>query len=61
MGGNFPFTISYQSLRDVIVVLIHVVLVGIMIYLFAWWQKRDAQQTKELEQSSYGRPLVRKA
>jgi hypothetical protein len=61
MGGSFPFTISYQTLRDIIVVLIHVVLVGIMIYLFAWWQKRDAKQTKELEQSTYGRPLVRKA
>ena len=61
-GGNFPFTISYEALRDIIVVVIHVIYVGMMIYLFSWWQKRDkvAASAKELETSTYGRPLVRK-
>jgi hypothetical protein len=25
-----------------------------------WWQKRGQVQTKEIETSTYGRPLVRK-
>jgi len=29
--------------------------------IFAWWQKRGAVKTKEVETSSYGRPLMRKA
>jgi hypothetical protein len=32
-----------------------------MIYLFAWWQKRGVVKPKEIETSSYGRPLVRKS
>jgi len=60
-GGNFPFTVSYEALRDIIVVVIHVVLIGLMIYLFSWWQKRGQVADKELETSTYGRPLVKKA
>jgi len=60
-GGNFPFTVSYEALRDIIVVVIHVVLIGLMIYLFSWWQKRGQVAAKEIETSTYGRPLVKKA
>lgn len=60
-GGNFPFTVSYEALRDILVVVIHVYFIGLMIFLFVWWQKRDEKATKELETSSYGRPLVKKA
>jgi hypothetical protein len=60
-GGNFPFTVSYEALRDIIVVVLHVVFIGLMIYLFSWWQKRDQVAAKELETSTYGRPLVKKA
>jgi hypothetical protein len=31
-----------------------------MIYLFNWWQKRGDVKPKEVETSTYGRPLVRK-
>lgn len=60
-GGNFPFTVSYEALRDIVVVVIHVILIGILIALGAWWQKRGQAVTKEIETSPYGRPLVKKA
>lgn len=60
-GGNFPFTVSYEALRDILVVVIHVFYIALMIYLFVWWQKRGEKTNKELETSSYGRPLVRKS
>ena len=60
-GGQFPFTISYEALRDIVVVVIHVIFIGILIALGAWWQKRGQAVTKEIETSPYGRPLVKKA
>ena len=59
-GGPFPFTMSYEAIRDIIVVVIHAVFIGLMIYLFNWWQKRGDVKPKEVETSTYGRPLVRK-
>lgn len=59
-GGPFPFTMSYEAVRDIIVVVIHAVFIGLMIYLFNWWQKRGDVKPKEVETSTYGRPLVRK-
>lgn len=61
LGGNFPFTISYQELRDVVVVLIHVVFFGLQIWIWSWWQKRGKKVSTEVATSTYGRPLVRKA
>jgi hypothetical protein len=61
MGGNFPFTLSYEALRDIIAVAIHGVYIGVMVFLFIWWQKRGKEATKEIETSTYGRPLVRKS
>lgn len=61
-GGSFPFTITFEAVRDVVVVVIHVWFVGLMIWLFAWWQKRGELAAAEPpKQSSYGRPLVKKA
>lgn len=60
-GGNFPFTVSYEALRDIIVLVIHVWFVGLMIYLFAWWQKRDEKAGAIEATSTFGRPLVRKS
>ncbi len=59
-GGSFPFTVSYEALRDILVVGLHVYFIGLMIFLFAVWQKRGEKVGKEVETSSYGRPLVRK-
>jgi phosphotransferase system glucose/maltose/N-acetylglucosamine-specific IIC component len=60
-GGPFPFTVSFEAVRDIVVVVIHVFYFVIMGLIFAWWQKRGAVKTKEVETSSYGRPLMRKA
>ena len=61
IGGSFPITISYEAIRDIIAVGIHVFYIGLMIYLFSWWQKRGEVKTKEVVSSSYGRPLVKKS
>ena len=60
LGGPFAFTISYEAIRDIIVIVIHAFYIGLMIYLFVWWQKRGEQKPKALPTSTYGRPLVRK-
>lgn len=60
-GGPFPFTISYEALRDIVVLGIHGVYIGLFIYLFAWWQKRGEVKQVALPSSTYGRPLVKKA
>jgi hypothetical protein len=60
-GGWFPISINMQHVRDTIVVLLYVVLLGLNIYLWAWWQKRGtAETTTEVATSDFGRPLVRK-
>jgi len=60
-GGWFPFTLQYEAIRDIIVVVIHVFYFGLMIWLWSKWQKRGQTTSKELETSTYGRPLVKKA
>lgn len=62
-GGWFPVSINMKHIRDLLVVLLYVVLLGINIYLFAWWQKRGTAAAKatELVTSDFGRPLVRKS
>ena len=61
LGGHFPFTIPYESIRDIIVVVIHVYFFGLMIFLWGFWQKRGQTTSKEVATSTYGRPLVKKA
>jgi len=61
VGGSFPITISYEALRDIVAVVIHVFYIALMVYLFSWWQKRGVVVAKEVVASSYGRPLVKKS
>jgi hypothetical protein len=62
-GGHFPFTVSYQELRDIVVVVIHVFFFALQIFIWMRWQNRDKKDAvgTELETSTYGRPLVKKA
>ena len=64
LGGNFPMTITYQTLRDFIAVGIYVVFLGGQIAMWAWWQNRgkraDAATSTAVVESEFGRPLVRK-
>lgn len=61
LGGNFPFTASYEAVRDTIAVVLHVWYFGLILYLWGVWQKRgDAKPSTEVATSTYGRPLVKK-
>ena len=61
LGGPFPFTMSYEAIRDIAVIVIHAYYFGLIIYLWAMWQKRGTEKpSTELATSSYGRPLVKK-
>jgi len=60
-GGWFPFTMQYEALRDIIVVVIHLFYFGLMLWLWSKWQKRGQTKSTELATSTYGRPLVKKA
>lgn len=60
-GGWFPVSINMKHVRDLLVVLLYVVLLGAQIYLWAWWQKRGTSDVStEVATSDFGRPLVRK-
>jgi hypothetical protein len=61
LGGWNPITLQYQAVRDIVVVLIHALWFGMIIYLWHWWQSRGRiTAAPELETSTYGRPLVKK-
>jgi hypothetical protein len=58
--GDLPFEIPYTALRDIVVVLIHVVYVVAWIKLWAAWQDRGKEApAPEPVTSDYGRPLVK--
>jgi hypothetical protein len=57
---NLPFVIPYSALRDIVVVLIHVVYVAAALIFAAAWQRRgQAEPAPEPSTSDYGRPLVK--
>jgi hypothetical protein len=54
-----PFTVTYRVLRDLVAVAIYGVFLGLHVGLWMLWQNRGRQKPKEIETSSYGRPLVK--
>lgn len=61
-GGQFPFTITYVVIRDVIAVSIYGVALVLNIALFSMWQnrgKRKIGKTSKVDISTFGRPLIR--
>jgi len=65
LDGWNPVTITYQTLRDLIAVLIYVVFLVVQVAIWIWWQNRGkraaaAETAKATATSEYGRPLVRK-
>ena len=61
LGGHFPFTASYEAVRDTVVVLLHVYYFALILVLWKVWQGRgDAKPSTAVATSTYGRPLVKK-
>jgi hypothetical protein len=57
---KLPFTVNYVVLRDLIVVGIYGLALGLNIALWSIWQNRGKKKpTVEVARSEYGRPLVR--
>ena len=60
LSDYLPFTITYQTIRDIVAVGIYAVALGGMLVLWAKWQHRgDVTPGDDLETSRYGRPLVK--
>jgi len=59
-GGHFPTTLTYEAVRDTVVVLIHVWYFGLIIFLWGKWQNRGQVKTTEVATSTFGRPLVKR-
>lgn len=62
-GGWFPFQITYRVLSDTIASLIYIVFLGAMVKMWVDWQVRGdkSSESKEIETSTYGRPLVKRS
>ena len=55
-----PFTITYVVLRDLIVLALYGLGLGLHVFHWAQWQDRAKPKTEGVPTSTYGRPLVRK-
>ena len=58
-GGWMPFTITWQTIRDIIATLIYGVMLTANAAGFILWQNRGKKAKTAIERSEYGRPLVR--
>lgn len=59
---KLPFVIPYSALRDIVVVLIHVVYVAAWLIVWSKWQTRGkVEPVAERVTSDYGRPLMRES
>lgn len=60
IADYLPFDVSYQTLRDILVVGIYGIAFGGMVAMWAKWQHRgDVTPGDDVEKSRYGRPLVK--
>jgi hypothetical protein len=60
LDGHWPIDINKQVLRDIIVVGIYGLGLGLHVGLWAIWNDRSKERPVEAPASRYGRPLVRK-
>jgi hypothetical protein len=54
-----PFDVTYLVVRDIIAVTIYGLFLGANVAMFSVWQARGKVAPTDVEQSTYGRPLVR--
>jgi hypothetical protein len=61
---NWPFSFDKHNIRDIIVVVIYGIAIGLNVGLFAAWQKRGQEkpeaETPKARTSRFGRPLRRR-
>jgi hypothetical protein len=55
-----PLTVTYQTLRDIVAVLIYGVGIALQTVMWAVWNDRGKKAPAPVPASRYGRPLVRK-
>ena len=60
-GRFVPFTVSYQSIRDLIVTVIYGVGLGLHVWHWAQWQDRTKPKPEIVPTTTYGRPLARQS
>jgi hypothetical protein len=60
-GRFVPFTISKQTLRDLVLTMIYGAGLTLHVWHWAQWQNRAKPKTEVVPTTSYGRPLARKA
>jgi hypothetical protein len=60
LGGWNPITISYQSVRDLGVVVIYGIALTLHVWHWAQWQDRAKPKAEVVPTTTYGRPLARK-
>lgn len=61
-GGWLPFTLTYLVLRDILVVILYNILLGLNLKMFIDWQSRGDKKAKAdavVPASDYGRPLLK--
>jgi hypothetical protein len=58
--GVQPVTVTYQTVRDLIAVLIYGVGIALQVGMWAMWNDRGKKAPAPVPASRYGRPLVRK-
>ena len=58
-----PFSVTKETMRDIVVVVVYAIGLSGMIAAWTWWSKRGRVKPEPaaLVTSTYGRPLVRKS
>ena len=59
LSWALPFELTYLVVRDILAVTIYGMILGANVAMFNVWQNRGKVAPAEVEQSTYGRPLVR--
>ena len=60
LGGWNPVIVSYQVIRDLVVVLIYGAALTLHVWHWAQWQDRAKPKAEVVPTTTYGRPLARK-
>ena len=56
---DLPFSVTKQTVRDLIVTVIYIAFLGAQIAGWSLWQNRGKAKPLAIETSTYGRPLVK--